>query len=100
MNFELRDDSIQGGTNCTPVGVQLRIPLAHPLDVLLRVSTVGKDFNNVGHGEIALLVCFIPDRPDLLCLEKLKVAHDIAFCILTISIVGLKLLPDNHRWTS
>ena len=40
--------SIEGGTNCTPVGIEHRIASSHLFYVLARVRAVGQHLNNIG----------------------------------------------------
>ena len=67
----VRGEHLNRGTNCTPVGRQLRIAGTHLLDVLLGVSAFRQDRYNVLHGEIPFFLFLVPGSADFSIFKKL-----------------------------
>ena len=67
----VRGEHLNRGTNCTPVGRQLRIAGAHLLDVLLGIGAFRQDRYNVLHGEIPFFLFLVPGGADLSIFKKL-----------------------------
>ena len=67
----VRGEHLNRGTNCTPVGRQLRIAGAHLLDVLLGIGAFRQNRHNVLHGEIPFFLFLVPGGADLSIFKKL-----------------------------
>ena len=52
------------GTICPHVGIQLRVALAHLLQIIARVFAVGQYFNHIYYAEVPLLLIVIPYNAD------------------------------------
>ena len=68
-SFTIFSSHLNWGTNCTPVGRQLRIAGAHLLDVLLGIGAFRQNRHNVLHGEIPFFLFLVPRRADTLVLK-------------------------------
>jgi len=63
---------LKGGTNCTPVGIQFFVTQTHFFDVLLGISTIGQDFNDINDREKPLFFFIVPDRTNEFVSEKFQ----------------------------
>lgn len=76
--FALREKEIQGA-HYPPVGVQIRLTLAHLFGVIPGIGRTDQGFDYISNGKIPVVISFIPNGSNLLRFKQLDVVHCAVF---------------------